>query len=280
MYGALLLSAWSLGCGGAPCPACPACGAPLDADGAARSTSPTPSTTVESAPLPDMVRVPAGAFLRGSPDGVGLRDERPQRSIELDAFDIDRVEVSRGAYDACVAAGACRAPACTEQGDEPETRPDFPVNCVTWEAAKRFCAWADKRLPTEAEWEKAARGEQGARWPWGEGDPSCERANYFDCGNAPRAVGSLPAGKSPYGALDMAGNMFEWVADWHHPDYYAISPAENPEGPWSGEKKVVRGGAFSYGADEMTTTSRTFDRPVKAYDQVGFRCARSVDGGT
>ncbi len=87
---------------------------------------------------------------------------------------------------------------------------------------------------------------------------------------------ALAAGKSPYGALNMAGNAYEWVADWHHPAYYAISPAKNPQGPWSGEKKVVRGGAYSYGSDELSAHGRTYDRPVKAYDQVGFRCARST----
>lgn len=221
-----------------------------------------------------MVRVPAGEFLRGSPEGVGLRDEHPQREIFLDAFDIDTTEVSSDAYQKCVAAGACQAPACTEDGDEPEARPTHPVVCVTWDAATKYCAWAGKRLPTEAEWEKAARGTNGARFPWGEGEPSCNLANSYDCGNERKPVDALPKGASPFGALNMAGNVFEWVADWHHADYYAISPANNPAGPWSGEKKVVRGGAYSYGEDELSSHGRTYDRPVKAYDQVGFRCAK------
>jgi formylglycine-generating enzyme required for sulfatase activity len=223
-----------------------------------------------------MVRVPAGAFLRGSPDGVGLRDEHPQRKIELDAFDIDRTEVSVADYGKCVSAGACEPPACTEDGDEPEKRGTYPVVCVPWESAKAYCAWAGKRLPTEAEWEKAARGTEGAKFPWGAGEPSCARANHYDCGNERKPVDSLPEGKSPYGALNMAGNVYEWVADWHHADYYALSPSKNPPGPWSGRKKVVRGGAYSYGGDELTSHGRTYDLPEKAYDQVGFRCAKSA----
>lgn len=223
-----------------------------------------------------MVRVPEGDFLRGSPDGVGLEDEHPQRPIFLSAFDIDRTEVSVEDYGACVTAGGCEAAKCTEDGDEPERRADHPVVCVPWAAAEKYCAWAGKRLPTEAEWEKAARGTDGAKYPWGEGEPSCARANHYDCGKERKPVSSHPTGKSPYGALNMAGNVYEWVADWHHRDYYAISPARNPRGPWSGAKKVVRGGAFSYGADELNAHGRTYDRPVKAYDQVGFRCAKDA----
>lgn len=225
-------------------------------------------------PTPGMVLVPGGPFLRGSPSDVGLEDEHPQREIVLDTFEIDRTEVTVEAYGKCVAAGACAAPACSEDGDEPETRATHPVVCLVWEAADKYCRWAGKRLPTEAEWEKAARGTKGASFPWGEGEPTCNRANYFECGHDRKAVGSLPEGASPYGALDMAGNVYEWVSDWHHAEYYAISPAKNPEGPFTGSKKVVRGGAYSYDADELNAHGRTFDRPAKAYDQVGFRCAK------
>jgi serine/threonine-protein kinase len=264
------------GCGAAATPPCPPRdeGAPRATASAAAASSAEPGAS-EAVPE-GMVRVAAGEFLRGSKDDVGLEDERPQRSIHLDAFAIDRTEVPIGDYQRCVAAGKCRAPACTEDGDVPEDKVDHPVVCVTWADADGYCRWAGKRLPTEAEWEKAARGADARSYPWGEGEPTCNRANYHDCGNARRAVGSLPAGASPYGALDMAGNVYEWVADWHHRDYYALCPARNPEGPWSGKKKIVRGGAFSYDADELNTHGRTFDLPTKAYDQVGFRCARSL----
>lgn len=277
--GCLFAGCLFVGC--AAHPPCAPCG-PTDCyqNAAAQPSTParpSPVAKPDGGPVAEgMVRVPAGEFLRGSKNGVGLKDEWPQRSIFLDAFDIDRTEVSVAAYQACEKAGACQAPACTEDGDAPESRPNHPVVCVTWEAAKTFCAWAGKRLPTEAEWEKAARGSDGATYPWGEGEPSCSRANYVDCGNERQAVDALPDGKSPYGALNMAGNVYEWVGDWHHAEYYALSPAKNPPGPWSGGKKVVRGGAFSYGAGELNAHGRTYDRPVKAYDQVGFRCAKTA----
>jgi formylglycine-generating enzyme required for sulfatase activity len=269
-----------LGCGASgPCPscaepavaACPAAETPSAVGGDGSSPKTTPGQTP-----PAMVRVPAGEFLRGSREDVGLKDEHPQRKIFLDTFDIDRTEVSVGDYGKCVSAGACAAASCTEDGDEPEKRTGHPVVCVTWSAAEKYCERAGKRLPTEAEWEKAARGTGGAKFPWGEGEPSCNRANHDACGKERKPVDSHPEGKSPYGALNMAGNVYEWVGDWHHRAYYALSPERNPQGPWSGEKKVVRGGAYSYDADELNSHGRTYDRPVKAYDQVGFRCAKSA----
>ena len=227
----------------------------------------------------DMVRVAAGVFLRGSRPGVGLDDERPQRKTWLSTFDIDRLEVTVADYRRCVKAGKCAAPSCTDATQKPESRPRHPVVCIPWEQARRYCAWASKRLPTESEWEKAARSTDGRLYPWGNAKPSCKVANYSGCHkpSSPHAVGSLPKGASKYGALDMAGNVWEWVADWHHEHYYTTSPRKNPPGPWSGVKKVVRGGAFSYGADELKTHGRTFDLPTKAYNHVGIRCARSVN---
>lgn len=223
-----------------------------------------------------MVRVPEGFFLRGSPPGVGLDDERPQRKLWLDAFDIDRTEVTVAAYQRCVAAKACEPPRCTKDGQHPQSRPTHPVVCVRWHDAKAYCAFAGKRLPSEAEWEKAARGEKAQRYPWGDEAPSCERARYQGCGEGTVPVGSLAAGASPYGALDLAGNVWEWTADWHHPDYYAIGPEKNPPGPFEGDKKVVRGGAHSYSVELVDAASRTYDKPDRAFDHVGFRCARSL----
>jgi formylglycine-generating enzyme required for sulfatase activity len=230
---------------------------------------------VADQPVADgMVRVPGGEFVLGSPPDVGLEDEQPQRRIHLDTFDIDRTEVSSAEYKRCVAAGQCTEPACAKADHKPETRGDHPVVCVTWDQADRFCRWAGKRLPTELEWEKAARGTDGRKYPWGNEPPSCERARYTGCGDGTHAVGAL-ASASPYGALDMAGNVWEWVADWHHAAYYAIAPARNPVPPFTGDKKVVRGGSFSYGKDNLTTHGRTFDVPTIAYDHVGIRCARA-----
>jgi formylglycine-generating enzyme required for sulfatase activity len=221
-----------------------------------------------------MVRVPAGEFLLGSPADVGLEDERPQRRIHLDAFDLDRTEVTVADFRKCVAAGTCAEPACSKASHKPQDRDDHPVVCVTWEQADRFCRWAGKRLPTEPEWEKAARGTDGRKYPWGGDEPTCEHATFSKCGDTTKPPGASAKGTSPYGAVDLAGNVWEWVADWHHADYYAIAPARNPPGPWSGKKKVVRGGAFSYSVDNLTTHGRTYDVPTTAYDHVGFRCAR------
>ena len=232
------------------------------------------------APPTDMVLVAAGSFLRGSPPGVGLEDEHPQRTIELGAFYIDRTEVRQSDFARCVTAGACPAPHCKDDRPtdwDPTKRAEHPVVCIDWASAQAYCQWAHKRLPTEAEWEKAARGSDGRLYPWGNEAPTCERANYQECGRKDTLpAGSLPKGASPFGALDMAGNVWEWVADWHLSSYYVASPAKNPEGPFSGEARVVRGGAFKYGATELSSAGRTYDEPTIHYEHVGVRCAKSA----
>ena len=220
-----------------------------------------------------MVGVPAGPFLRGSPSSIGLEDEHPQRTIVLSAFAIDRTEVTQGDYARCVAARGCTPNACDRQYVHDD---HHPVVCVTWDQARAYCGWAGKRLPTEAEWEKAARGTDGRRYPWGNDPPTCERARYFGCGDGADAVGAHPTGASPYGALDMAGNVWEWVADWHDDTYWTTSPSKGPPGPSQGTLKVVRGGAFKYGPDQLSSAGRTFDKPTVTYEHVGFRCAKSL----
>ncbi len=235
-----------------------------------------------------LVKVPAGKFTMGSNDG-GV-DEKPIHEVHLDAFWIDRTEVTVEAYRKCVDAGGCAAAGTgrgcnwrdvTDGGCDPENfhREERPVNCVDWNQAVGYCSWAGERLPTEAEWEKAARGVDGRTYPWGNAPASRAYAVMDDGGDdrdadSTRPVGSLPRGRSPYGALDMAGNVWEWVSDWYAKDYYASTPFRNPSGPSSGTQRVVRGGAWDDHPEGVRASIRDQDSPtVSSYD-VGFRCAR------
>jgi formylglycine-generating enzyme required for sulfatase activity len=243
----------------------------------------------------EMVHVPAGEFLMGGTDAVGS-DERPQHPVYLDAFWIDRTEVTHARYvrflDALGAhAGACGGRDCVETKLEDKyshilhhdgryaVEPGFedhPVTQVTWYGAQAYCVWAGVRLPTEAEWEKAARGGDGRLYPWGDEAPDCDKAQYGDCGGETVPAGSRLAGASPYGVLDMAGNVWEWVADWYDPAYYGASPAQNPRGPDAGERKVFRGGSWGYPGAFMRASDRARNRPTYAGFNVGFRCAATI----
>jgi len=239
----------------------------------------------------EMVRIPAGVFTRGH-DQRGSLDERPSREIFLDAFSIDQYEVTVGQFRECFNAGACTepnsGPAAYRLAFEDRYtnwnkpgRETHAVNSVSWYEADDYCAWAGKRLPTEAEWEKAARGTDGRLFPWGFDHPSCDLLVMDDSGDGcgqemPWPGGAKPAGASPYGVMDMAGNVWEWVQDDYGLDYYSRAPTENPvnEDPDSGFK-VVRGGSL---ADQNpfihTTTNRVALDPNQGLDYtVGFRCA-------
>ena len=227
----------------------------------------------------DMVFVPAGEFLMG--DERGEEDERPARRVYLDAFFIDRTEVTQEAYAACVKAGVCRPPA---RYNDPSS-PRHPVVGVSHEDATTYCRFMGRRLPTEAEWEKAARGTDGRRFPWGN-EEDCSRANYGNyqgegmCAamnpGHPIEVGSRPKGQSPYGAEDMAGNVWEWVQDAYEFDAYKRMPRTNPKGPARGEGRVLRGGACC----SMFVLPRAANRlrfdPTYRDADIGFRCALSA----
>ena len=226
---------------------------------------------IQPFPLPDgqvayMTFVPAGDSVMGSPAGVGDPDEVPQHTVTLDAFWIDRTEVTNRQYAACVAAGACPAdhtPISFQRLDYYEDLDfgDYPVIYVSWDDAQAFCRWAGKRLPTEAEWEKAARGLQSWLYPWGN-ELDLSRANAAGVRGDPVRVGSYPSGASPYGVQDMAGNVAEWTADWYGLRAYRDSPAANPAGPATGTARVVRGGSWAfYNPDVRATGSHA--RPAR-----------------
>jgi formylglycine-generating enzyme required for sulfatase activity/Tfp pilus assembly protein PilF len=222
------------------------------------------------------VYVPAGPFIMGLDEG-GF-DEKPQHEVELDAFWIMQTEVTNEQYEKCVQADICTLPFNPTWGtDEFWAKYDqHPVTYVTWEQATVYAEWAGGRLPTEAEWEKAARGMDGRLYPWGSQQPTAQRLNFDKQIGEPQPVGRYPDGASPYGALDMAGNVWEWVIDWYDPDYYYTSPSENPTGPPTGERRVLRGGAYDSPASDVGSYYREGGGMSDKYDDSGFRVVQEV----
>ena len=242
-----------------------------------------------------MVYVPAGEFWMGSDKSADPQaddDELPQHRVYLDAYWIDQTEVTNAMYARCVADGACTPPAETRSFTRDSYYSssqfgNYPVLYMDWNQSSAYCAWAGRRLPTEAEWEKAARGTDGRIYPWGD-EFSCSKGNFDDetqsdadtvpggpnCDGYPDTapVGSYPAGASPYGALDMAGNVWEWVADWH--GAYPSGAVSNPTGPDSGYYRVLRGGSWDVGSDIIRAAYRGGFIPDNRYINFGFRCAR------
>ena len=248
--------------------------------------------------------IPAATFRRGSPWGGDGEPDWPVHDVVLsEPFRIDRFEVTNARYAACVAAGACLAPGSRDSHTRhdyhslPEYA-DYPVLRVSWDDAVAFCTRIGRRLPTEAEWELAARGDCGIvapatcgpedvpPYPWGVGDPTCDLANFDDAaggaecvvGGDTDEVGIRPTGASPYGVDDLAGNVAEWVADYYADDTYATSCATgctDPTGPAIGSARVVRGGSWTDTADAIRVSNRASSGPGTRDDATGFRCARS-----
>ena len=260
----------------------------------------------------DMVLVPAGEFWRGSPEGEGGDDEHPQQRIYVRQFYVDKFPVTNEQFHRFVRDAEYKTDAERKQdgasfvlSDKGEWVPSetaswkdyfrpgteqHPVVLVSWNDAQEYCKWAGKRLPTEAEWEKAARGQDGRKYPWGNEEPDGTRCNFADKRSGLKwadknvddgfartsPVGSYPNGASPYGVMDMAGNVWEWCNDWYADDYYKTSPAENPKGPDSGSCRVLRGGSWIGQPVSLRCAWRNRYVPSYRGDYIGFRCV--VDG--
>jgi formylglycine-generating enzyme required for sulfatase activity len=213
-------------------------------------------------------------------DDLAAREyEKPEHLVYLSPYWIDRTEVTNGMYERCVRTGACQSPEkirskLRESYFSDPKYLEYPVIYVSWEDAAAYCQWADRRLPTEAEWEKAARGADRRDYPWGNNNPNGRLANFGGLIGDTSRVGDYPAGISPYGVLDMAGNVAEWVADWFDDQYYASSVYKNPSGPASGEFRILRGGSWFSQASSLRTTFRLWNYPDLRSETVGFRCAR------
>jgi formylglycine-generating enzyme required for sulfatase activity len=227
-----------------------------------------------------MATVPAGEFWMGVDGLIGLEDERPRHRVRLDAFTIDLYEVTTSRYAVFLTATQRAVPWQWEAVDL-AVHGDRPVIGVDWQDADAFCRWAGKRLPTEAEWERAARGTGERSFPWGPQQPTAELANFalgsrFSYSQALMPVGHYEKGKSPAGLYDMAGNVWEWVQDWYGANYYEKSPETNPTGPDSGMFKGLRGGSWSELPKYLLTYGRFKLPPDTRNAYTGFRCARSL----
>jgi formylglycine-generating enzyme required for sulfatase activity len=248
------------------------------------SPPPIPQIVVNPVDGAEMVAIPPGEFWMGSEKGD--EDEKPVHPVKLAGFRLYRMEVTNAQYARFLAATGHREPLFWKE--ERFNPPKQPVVGVDWHDATAYCRWANARLPTEAEWEYAARGTDGRELPWGDegrgsrggGSQGAKRAvmdEPFNSGK-PEEVGSAPAGASPFGVLDMAGNVWEWCADWYDRTYYyARSPRDNPTGPAEGSQRVLRGGSWAYPSN-VRAAYRFPERPTFRVSYVGFRCAQDVPG--
>ena len=246
------------------------------------------STYVSPQDSMKMVFIPAGEFIMG---GDAYYHESPIHLVRLNALWIDQTEVTNAMFatflnehsnllgDRITALDTIDEDAHIHLVDGSwqanKGYEAHPVVEVTWYGAVAYCSWAGRRLPTEAEWEKAARGTDEHVYPWGNDEPNAEMLNFNDDIGDTTKVGSYPKGASPYGVLDMAGNVWEWTADWYAPAYYINSPSVDPVGPDSGDFRVLRGGAWNYRDTYARSNHRSQAAPIVSHDFIGFRCARS-----
>jgi formylglycine-generating enzyme required for sulfatase activity len=236
------------------------------------------SATKEEPIQEEMVTIPAGPFIRGTENG-GF-DEQPQRTIHLDMFFIDRYEVTNHQYQQFVLATGHRKPGLAARYAKSSSKmkgTNQPVVYVSWDDANEYCRWKGKRLPTEAEWEKAMRGSDGRLWPWGNKEQAngANWARVHDGYEVSAPAGSFRSDKSPYGVMDGAGNVIEWVADWYQETYYKDSPDQSPPSPEYGIYRVLRGGGYTTTGGDVRITSRSKMMPDFRDETIGFRCATS-----
>lgn len=223
------------------------------------------------------VYIPEGKYLMGNADETNGKDS-PAHVVYLDAFWMDQVEVTNAMYEKCIQASGCTTPTVNFNPYYGKwVYRDYPVVYVTWFQAEEYCQWAGRRLPTEAEWEKAARGTDGRTYPWGNSLPNPRLAN-FDLGLRGEAISAYryPLGASPYGVLNMSGNVREWIADWFAPDYYRTSPLANPTGPASGTERSLRSGSYNEDRKEIAVFRRYNHDPKSPGLSRGFRCAQDA----
>ena len=220
----------------------------------------------------EMILVPAGPFLMG----------QQRRRVHVDAFYMDRTPVTNRQFKVFVdVTGYCptdsdgRFMSHLRRGEIQKGQEDHPVVYVSWDDARAYAGWVGKRLPTEAEWEKAARGADGRKYPWGRAEPGPTRANYDSREGSTSPVGTYPEGASPYGLLDLAGNVWEWCEDYDDPDFYADGPPHNPRNTLPADRIVMRGGSWMYGAQSLRTYARTSFERRSRFASGGFRCVRT-----
>ena len=250
-------------------------------------TQTAPPTQTKEVPMSVMVDIPAGPFMMGGQPYDN--DALPVREVFLSRYSIGKYEVTVRQYMACEADGACTRPVKTydddslfNYGGEDRDRDVYPINGVTWEQAREYCFWEGKRLPTEAEWEKAARGTDRRMYPWGDAPPSCEYTVMYEeapgCNTySTSGVGRKHGDVSPYGVHDMAGNVAEWIQDWYDPNYYTSAPTRDPTGPETGSKRVTRGRGYYSTESGMNVGGRNSATPDEANAELGFRCAMSTE---
>lgn len=238
---------------------------------------------------PDLCLIPAGTFMMGSDDD--LPNEAPMHEIHLDAYYIGKTEVTNAEYyPFWLETGGPESEHTPISYGEPfgtwpeiaKTKPNYPVIGVSWDTAVAYAAWRGMRLPTEAEWEKAARGTEAKRWPWGDTftqsikGTTCHANVWKQSGSNLQLVGTYPTGLSPYGVYDMAGNVWEWVADWYSDTYYRRSPDRNPKGPAVGSRRVVKGGSWLNPEMFARCSTRIGQYPAIGTSFIGFRLAKDA----